>query len=72
MDTGQVRTGEDKADTYVKMLQEIVRVTMPVALGIANEFPDVTSLVKAFRDGGPFILEDIRVCLLILLLIEWE
>ena len=62
MDVGQVRTGDDKADTYVKMLQEIVRVTLPVALGIASEYPDVTSLVRGFREGGPLILENITVC----------
>ena len=71
MDVGQVRTGEDKADTYVKMLQEIMRVTFPVALGIANEYPDVTSLMRAFRDGGPLILEDIRVCIGPFLRVLW-
>ncbi|KOS22899.1 Crossover junction endonuclease eme1 [Escovopsis weberi] len=38
MESGQVRTGEDAQDTYVRLLQEIVRVTAPIAHGIAAEF----------------------------------
>ena len=61
MDVGQVKTGDDKDDTYVKMLQEIVRVTAPMAYGIAAKYPNVTSLVKRFRQEGPSTLEDLKV-----------
>ena len=61
MDVGQVRTGVDKDDTYVKMLQQIVRVTAPVACGIANQYPNVVSLIRGFKKHGPLILEDLKV-----------
>ncbi|KAK2028406.1 hypothetical protein LX32DRAFT_401441 [Colletotrichum zoysiae] len=60
METGQVRTGEDVKDTYVRMLQEIVRVTQPVAYGIVSEFGTVPELVKAFEERGPLCLENCR------------
>ena len=62
MESGQVRAGEDKDDTFVKMLQEVVRITPPIAFGIASEYPSVVSLVKAFRRHGPTVLEDLQVC----------
>ena len=62
MESGQVKTGEDKDDTFVKMLQEVVRVTPPIAYGIASEYPNAVSLLKAFRDHGPLVLEDLQVC----------
>jgi crossover junction endonuclease EME1 len=61
MESGQVKTGEDKNDTYIRMLQEIVRVTAPVAYGIAAEHPDLSSLMKALRQSGPTILQDLKV-----------
>ena len=61
MDVGQVKTGEDKDDTYVKMLQQVVRVTLPIAYGIASRYPSVVSLVEAFRKNGPLVLEDLKV-----------
>ncbi|KXH62575.1 ERCC4 domain-containing protein [Colletotrichum nymphaeae SA-01] len=60
METGQVRTGEDVKDTYVRMLQEIVRVTQPVAYGIVSEFETVGELVKAFEERGSLCLENCR------------
>lgn len=60
MDSGQVRTGDGAQDTYVRMLQEIVRVTPPIAYGIASEFPTVTELVKGLQRQGPLVLEGIR------------
>ncbi|KAL6719417.1 hypothetical protein ACLMJK_003657 [Lecanora helva] len=57
MESGQVKTGEDKDDTFVKMLQEVVRVTPPIAYGIASEYPNVISLIEAFRRHGPNVLE---------------
>lgn len=62
MDSGQVKTGEDNDDTWMKMLQEIVRVTAPIAQGIAVEYPNVVSLVQGFLQDGPRMLEDLQVC----------
>lgn len=62
MESGQVRTGEDKDDTFVKMLQEVVRITPAIAYGIASEYPSVINLVNAFRRYGPNVLEDLKVC----------
>lgn len=60
MDSGQVRTGDGPADTYARMLQEIVRVTAPIAYGIAGQFPSVGRLVRGLEDEGPLALESIR------------
>ncbi|TDZ15136.1 Crossover junction endonuclease eme1 [Colletotrichum orbiculare MAFF 240422] len=60
METGQVRTGDDAKDTYVRMLQEIVRVTAPIAYGIASEFETVPALVRGLEEGGPLVLENIK------------
>jgi crossover junction endonuclease EME1 len=60
MDVGQVKTGDDAHDTYVKMLQEVQRVTPAMAYGIANRYPNVRALVKAFREEGQLVLEDVR------------
>ncbi|PNY24384.1 Crossover junction endonuclease eme1 [Tolypocladium capitatum] len=60
MESGQVRTGEDLRDTYVKMLQEIVRVTAPIAHGVAAEFDSVTKLVKGLEAGGQERLDGVR------------
>ena len=68
MESGQVKCGEDKDDTFVKMLQEVVRVTPSIAYGIASEYPSVIALVKAFRKHGPLVLEDLQVRLFLYLL----
>lgn len=60
MESGQVRTGDGVHDTYVRMLQEIVRVTAPIAYGIASEFDTVTKLVRGLEQGGPERLEAVR------------
>ncbi|KAK2606908.1 hypothetical protein N8I77_005630 [Diaporthe amygdali] len=60
MDSGQVRTGDGPADTYVRMLQEVVRVTAPIAYGIAGQFPTVSQLVRGLEEEGPLALEGIR------------
>ncbi|KAH7305564.1 hypothetical protein B0I35DRAFT_444022 [Stachybotrys elegans] len=60
MESGQVRTGDDVADTYIRMLQEISRVTAPIAHGIAAEFGSVTKLVNGLVEGGPLRLENVR------------
>ncbi|KAL2044281.1 hypothetical protein N7G274_002986 [Stereocaulon virgatum] len=60
MESGQVETGEDKDDTFVKMLQEIHHVTPPIAYGIASNYANVISLIKAFRTHGPLVLKDLQ------------
>lgn len=62
MDVGQVKTGEDKADTFVKMLQEVNRVTASMAYGIVTKYPSVTDLIRGMKIHGPTMLEDVRVC----------
>ncbi|CAG8280318.1 unnamed protein product [Penicillium olsonii] len=62
MDTGQVKTGVDKDDTFIKMLQEVNRVTAPMAYGIVGEYPCATNLARGMRIHGAMMLEDIKVC----------
>ncbi|KAJ5177791.1 uncharacterized protein N7500_000490 [Penicillium coprophilum] len=60
MDTGQVKTGVDKKDTFIKMIQEVNRVTAPMAYGIAGQYPCVVDLTRAMRMHGAMMLEDIK------------
>ncbi|KAL2116884.1 hypothetical protein VTJ04DRAFT_9052 [Mycothermus thermophilus] len=60
MESGQVRAGDSPRDTYIRVLQEIGRVTAPVAYGLANEFPTLPRLVKALEAGGPLAIEGVR------------
>lgn len=60
MESGQVRTGEDARDTFVRMLQEISRVTAPIAFGVLGEFDSVTKLVNGLASGGPDRLAEVR------------
>lgn len=60
MDSGQVKTGEDALDTYVRMLQEVQRVTPSMAYGIAAKYGNVKSLVQKFKRDGPLMLEDVK------------
>lgn len=60
MDSGQVKTGDGPSDTFVKMLQEILRITASVAFGIVEEYPSVQALIKGFTEHGPLALEDCR------------
>lgn len=62
MESGQVKSGEDKQDTYIRMLQEVVRITAPIAYGIAAEYPTLVSLIEGMRKHGPLLLEDIEKC----------
>lgn len=62
MESGQVKSGEGKQDTYVRMLQEVVRITAPIAYGIAAEYPTMVSLIEGMRHHGPLLLEDIGKC----------
>ncbi|KAI6083403.1 ERCC4 domain-containing protein [Hypoxylon rubiginosum] len=60
MDVGQVKTGEDAKDTYVRMLQEVNRVTAPIAHGIAAKYGTVGELVRGLEKEGPGALENCR------------
>lgn len=60
IESGQVKTGDGPEDTYVKMLQEIMRVTAAVAYGIAAEYPTVQKLVEGLKKNGPLALEECR------------
>ncbi|KAI1445771.1 ERCC4 domain-containing protein [Annulohypoxylon stygium] len=62
MEAGQVRTGEDAKDTYVRMLQEVTRVTAPIAYGIAAKYGTVAELVRGLETEGPLALENCRKC----------
>jgi crossover junction endonuclease EME1 len=62
MEPGQVRTGDSAKDTYVRMLQEITRVTAPIAFGIAAEFESVGDLVRGLEQAGPLALQDCYKC----------
>ena len=67
MDVGQVKSGENKLDTFVKMLEEVNRVTASMAYGITSQYTSVTDLVRGMRMHGPTMLEDVRVSLLLYL-----
>ncbi|KUJ22971.1 uncharacterized protein LY89DRAFT_727761 [Mollisia scopiformis] len=60
MESGQVKTGEDSTDIYVKMLQSMKRITQPIAWGIVSEFPTVQLLVKGLEENGPLALAECR------------
>lgn len=61
MDSGQVKTGDDNDDTYIKMLQEVKMITVSMAHGIAVKYPTVNRLLCGFKELGPLALEDVRV-----------
>ncbi|KAI0389397.1 hypothetical protein F5Y17DRAFT_125656 [Xylariaceae sp. FL0594] len=60
MDAGQVRTGDGAKDTYIRMLQEISRVTAPIAYGIATKYATLPELVRGLEDEGPLALAECR------------
>ncbi|PYH73055.1 uncharacterized protein BO88DRAFT_382161 [Aspergillus vadensis CBS 113365] len=60
MDVGQVKPGENRSDAFVKMLQEVNRVTASMAYGIATQYPSAMDLVNAMRKHGPGLLEDVK------------
>ncbi|EEP79813.1 conserved hypothetical protein [Uncinocarpus reesii 1704] len=62
MDTGQVKTGTDADDTYIKMLEEIQRITAPIAYGVAMKYSNVRELVNGMKAHGPLSLQDVKKC----------
>lgn len=55
-----MKTGHDVPDTFIKMLQEINRITAPIAYGIAAEYPSVTKLVQGFEKEGKDMLQELK------------
>lgn len=62
MESGQVKPGDDKHDTFVKMLQEVNRVTASMAYGISSQYSCVTDLFRGMLMHGPLMLADVKVC----------
>ncbi|KAI1780740.1 ERCC4 domain-containing protein [Hypoxylon cercidicola] len=60
MEAGQVKTGDDAKSTYALMLQEVNRVTAPIAYGIAAKYGSVGELVRGLEREGPLALEGCR------------
>lgn len=61
MDSGQVKCGKDVEETYIHMLLANVRVTSPIAYGIAARYPNVVSLAHGLKEKGPTALEHLKV-----------
>ncbi|KAI1161826.1 ERCC4 domain-containing protein [Nemania serpens] len=60
MESGQVRTGDGAKDTYIRMLQEITRITAPIAYGIVTKYESVTDLIRGLEEEGPLALAECR------------
>ncbi|KAL8854410.1 MAG: hypothetical protein Q9221_000897 [Calogaya cf. arnoldii] len=60
MDSGQVKCGKDAEDTYINMLLANVRLTGPIAYGIAARYPNVVSLLAGLEEKGPAALEHLK------------
>ncbi|KAL8872426.1 MAG: hypothetical protein Q9174_001946 [Haloplaca sp. 1 TL-2023] len=60
MDAGQVKCGKDAEETYINMFLANVRVTAPVAYGIADKYPNVGKLVQGLEAKGPLALENLK------------
>ncbi|CAK7567938.1 MAG: hypothetical protein SEPTF4163_005916 [Sporothrix epigloea] len=57
MDSGQIATGDNPQDLYALILQQVARVTEPVALGVATRFDSIPRLVRGFQEEGSLALE---------------
>jgi len=60
MESGQVKAGSDPTDTFIKMLQELTRVTEPIAHGIHKEYPSIQRLAQGFQEDGELALQDLQ------------
>ncbi|KAG5437566.1 hypothetical protein PCANB_000994 [Pneumocystis canis] len=59
MESGQIKTGIDIKDTYIKLLQTIHKVTPQIANIIVQKYPKISNLTSAFIKDGPDILSDL-------------
>lgn len=55
-----MRSGDDPADIFTRMLQEMTQITAATAYGIAAEYPTVPELAAALKRDGPLTLQDCR------------
>jgi crossover junction endonuclease EME1 len=60
MEAGQVKSGENAADTFTKMLQEMTQITAAAAYGIAADYPTVRALAEGLERDGPLALQDCK------------
>ncbi|KAL8931069.1 MAG: hypothetical protein Q9208_000171 [Pyrenodesmia sp. 3 TL-2023] len=60
MESGQVKSGKDAEEVYTNMLLANVRVTNPIAHGIAAKYPNVSALVRGLEEKGPTALEHLK------------
>ncbi|KAH8601396.1 ERCC4 domain-containing protein [Bisporella sp. PMI_857] len=60
MESGQVQVGNGTEDTFIKMLEQMARITASIAKGIQAEYPTVQALVAGLREHGPNALADLR------------
>lgn len=56
-----MKSGKDTEDIYINMLLANVRVTAPIAFGIAARYPNVSSLIRGLEEKGPMALEHLKV-----------
>lgn len=66
MDSGQVKCGKDAEETYINMLMVNVRVTAPIAYGIAERYPNVVKLAQGLQEKGPLALEHLKVRMILI------
>jgi crossover junction endonuclease EME1 len=61
MEGGQFKSASTPEEIFLKMLQQVHRVTPQIAEAITGKYKSVDSIVKAFRADGPLILADLVV-----------
>ncbi|KAI5287511.1 hypothetical protein KEM54_005942, partial [Ascosphaera aggregata] len=57
---GQVSTGANACEAYIKMLQHPGAITESLAKDIARDYPGVLDLLRAFENKGPTALQDVE------------
>ncbi|TQS36771.1 hypothetical protein Golomagni_02795 [Golovinomyces magnicellulatus] len=62
IENGQIDSGKDAKDTYIKMLQQMHLVTPSVAWGIEAKYPNIQTLISGLEKEGPLALEQCRKC----------
>ncbi|RKF82845.1 Crossover junction endonuclease eme1 [Golovinomyces cichoracearum] len=62
IENGQIDSGKDAKDTYIKMLQQMHLVTPSVAWGIEAKYPNIQTLISGLEREGPLALERCHKC----------